>query len=208
MRIHPRTARDGARFGQGYHRLEQHHIVQDLHHLAAADGAAIGDFVGEGGDQGLDGFEGLFVPADHDRQRAGLRRGSGAGHRGVDEGGALGRELARQFARDVHRRGAQVHDQLARARVRQQAVGGARQLGDHFARRQGQEHHVALLHDLHDGRGRHAVRCQTLQRGRVGVAAQYRQSAFDGQVAADRFAHDAQANETGALKFSHLGSLR
>ncbi|MNR46926.1 hypothetical protein D3C85_1659610 [compost metagenome] len=52
------------------------------------------------------------------------------------------------------------------------------------------------------------MRGQALQGGGVSVAAQHGQSALDGQIAADGFAHDAQANEAGSLKFRHEDGLR
>ncbi|MNI90590.1 hypothetical protein D3C73_1481300 [compost metagenome] len=52
------------------------------------------------------------------------------------------------------------------------------------------------------------MRGKALQGSGISVAAQHGQPALGGQVAADGFTHDAQADEAGSLKFRHVDSLR
>ena len=117
--IDARALADRLGLGERDHGLEQHHVVEDLHHLAAADRPAARDVAGEGGDQrphALEGRRSAPTITDSCPASAAARvRATGASTNIAPRSA----NNARQRARGVDRRRAEVDHDLARRACRQ-----------------------------------------------------------------------------------------
>src|SRR5215472_14251324 len=159
----------------------------------------MGDVGGKAADQRLDRVIEIARTADHDAERAVLRRLPRARDRRIKPRRTPGLQLASEIAGLADRGGAEIDDNLPVPDILENAV--AFEHRAHVLRTgQAKEHDLALRDEVADcARDCSAIGKQPLQRLGGKVECDDARTALFHEVAADRLAHHAEPDEADAL---------